>query len=133
MHELYLRLVAKKDEKWQGRTRFLAVAAKAMRQILIDHARKRNAAKRGGHWQRVTLSEAVGAPKNTEVDLICLNDALEKLAGLHKRQAKIVEMRFLAGLSVQEVARVLEVSEETVKVDWRMARAWLIKELSEGG
>ena len=133
VHELYLRLAKKSDGHWQDRTHFLAVAAKAMRQILIDHARKRNAAKRGGHWQRVTLSESVGAPKDTDVDLICLNDALEKLTGLHERQAQIVELRFLAGLTVQEVARVLEVSEETVKVDWRMARAWLMKELSEGG
>ena len=133
VHELYLRLAGKTQGQWQDRTHFLAVAAKAMRQILIDHARKRNAAKRGGRWQRVTLSEAVGAPKNTNVDLICLNDALIKLTSLHKRQAQIVELRFLAGLTVQEVARVLEVSAETVKVDWRMARAWLMKELSEGG
>ena len=103
-----------------------------MRQILIDHARRRNAEKRGGGWRRVTLSQADGAPGDMDVDILALDDALTKLGRLHERQARIVELRFLAGLTVHEVAGVLGVSGETVKVDWRMARAWLMQELGEG-
>lgn len=132
VHELYLRLASRRESEWKDRTHFLAVAAQAMRQILIDHARRSNAQKRGGHWQRVTLSEAYTAPPETAVDLIALNDALTKLTKLHQRQAQIVEFRFLAGLTVQEVARLLDVSVETVIGDWRMARAWLMQELAEG-
>ena len=103
-----------------------------MRQILIDHARRKGADKRGGGWRRVTLSKTLDLAPVIDMDLVTLNDALESLAQLHERQARIVELRFLAGMTIPEVAHVLEVSEKTVKDDWRMARAWLMQKLSDG-
>ncbi len=132
VHELYLRLTGHADGAWHDRCHFLAVASMAMRQIVMDHARQRRAEKRGGGWDRVTLSDVVGASPLAEADLIALDSALTKLDQLNERQARIVELRFLAGLTVEEVATLLDVSETTVKRDWRMARAWLMNELSDG-
>lgn len=132
VHELYLRLAKRNDCQWQDRAHFLATAAKAMRQILIDHARRKRADKRGGGWRRVTLSKTLDLAPVIDMDLVTLDDALESLAQLHERQARIVELRFLAGMTIPEVAHVLEVSEKTVKDDWRMARAWLMQKLSDG-
>ena len=127
VHEAYLRLV-RRDVAWDGRQHFVGVAAKAMRQILMNHARDRGALKRGGDWARVTLdgAPASGAP---DVDLLDLNAALEVLETLDERQCRIVELRFFGGLSVSETAMLLDVSEPTVKRDWRMARAWLFQQL----
>ena len=132
VHELYLRLVRQDNSQPLTREAFLAVAAKAMRHILIDHARERGAQKRGGSWRRIALHEADSSSPVAEVDIFELNEAIDRLSGMHERQAQIVEMRFLAGLNVREVADVLEISEETVKRDWRMARAWLMNELGQG-
>jgi RNA polymerase sigma factor (TIGR02999 family) len=110
----------------------MAVAAKAMRQILIDHARRRQAMKRGGEWQRVSLADAEDQTPLPDAELIALDEALNQLAKLNDRQARIVELRYLAGLSVKETAHVMSISERTVKSDWRMARAWLSRELRKG-
>lgn len=128
VNEAWLKL-AGQSAPWQNRAHFLGVAAQAMRRILVDHARRRAAAKRGGHEPRVTLAD-VAAPDGREVDLVLLDEALERLAALDERQAKMVTMRFFAGLSVEETAEALGVSEKTVKRDWAAAKAWLHRELA---
>jgi RNA polymerase sigma factor (TIGR02999 family) len=131
VNEAYIRLIGEKAHNWQNRTHFLAIAALSMRQILVQRARARNAAKRGGDPQRITLDEQLlPASQGTgEVDLVALDTALEKLAALNDRQAKIVELRYFGGLSVEEAATALGISPATVKRDWTLARAWLKKEL----
>jgi RNA polymerase sigma factor (TIGR02999 family) len=129
VHELYLRLATTPIDA-RDRKHFFAVAALAMRQILADRARKRASRKRGGDQLRVTLSE-VGDHREL-VDLIALEDALRRLEALDERQARVVELRCLVGLSVAETAEVLDLSERTVHASWRMARAWLIRELAAG-
>jgi RNA polymerase sigma factor (TIGR02999 family) len=133
VHEAYVRLIGEKAHNWQNRAHFLAIAALSMRQILIQRARARHAAKRGGDPERITLDEqlfaAGGHPQPHPVDLVALDTALEKLAALDARQAKIVELRYFGGLSVEEVADVLAISPATVKRDWTLARAWLKREL----
>jgi RNA polymerase sigma factor (TIGR02999 family) len=128
VHELYLKL-ARSSIDARDRKHFFAAAALAMRQILIDRARRRHADKRGGHALRVTLSMATN--QSSEADLVAINDALRRLEELSPRQARVVEMRCLLGLSVAETASALEVSERTVRGDWRVARAWLTDELRE--
>jgi RNA polymerase sigma factor (TIGR02999 family) len=132
VHEAYLRLVDQSNDSWQSRAHFMAVAAKAMRQILIDYARRQQAAKRGGNWRRISLDAAAESVALSPADMLALDEALNKLATLNQRQASIVELRFIAGLSVEETAHVLGVSGRTVKFDWRMARAWLSRELRKG-
>ncbi len=132
VHELYLRLLRQDNDQPLTRDAFLAVAAKAMRHIIIDHARERGAQKRGRGWRRIALQDADSSSLTTEVDIFELSDALDRLAALHERQAQIVEMRFLAGLTVHEIADLLSISQETVKRDWRMARAWLMIDLGTG-
>jgi RNA polymerase sigma factor (TIGR02999 family) len=131
VNEAYIRLIGEKAHNWQNRTHFLAIAALSMRQILVQRARTRKAAKRGGDPQRITLDEQLlpAAPDKGEVDLLALDTALEKLAALNERQAKIVELRYFGGLSVEEAAEALGISPATVKRDWTLARAWLKKEL----
>lgn len=128
VHDAYLRLV-KHAGNWSDRSHFYVVAAKAMRQILIDHARIQRAEKRGGGRQRVTLADVELSAKSEELDLVDLDAALSKLTELSARQAQVVELRFLAGLEVEEVAKVLRVSRRTVINDWRTARAFLRSEL----
>ncbi len=132
VHEAYLRLVDVNNVNWQHRAHFFAVAAQVMRHILLDRARQRVAAKRGGGGVHLNLDEApdVGAARAREV--IQLDDALTALATMEPRKAKVIELRFFAGLSVEETAEVLRVSPDTVVRDWRMARAWLLSELSSG-
>jgi RNA polymerase sigma factor (TIGR02999 family) len=132
VHEAYLRMVDQSGAQWQSRAHFMAVAAKAMRQILIDYARRQNAAKRGGAWRRITLDQAADLLPISEIDVLALDEALTRLAALNQRQSQIVELRFIAGLTVDEAAHVLGVSSRTVKFDWRMARAWLSRELRKG-
>jgi RNA polymerase sigma factor (TIGR02999 family) len=128
-HEAYLKLIDQTRAQWKDRAHFLAVAAEAIRRILIDHARLHRAAKRDPR-RRIALSFAGDLPEpTTDVDLIELEEALERLASLSGRQAKVVELRFFAGLSVEEAAEALDVSPRTVKGDWRVARAWLQREL----
>jgi RNA polymerase sigma factor (TIGR02999 family) len=133
VHEAYLRLVGRPPDGWQGRTHFFAVAAIAMRQILLDHAKHHGREKRGGGMQRVTLEDAVAPTTGPDVDLLALGQALERLAALSERQARIVELRFFGGLTVEEIAEVLGVSKRTVEGDWTFAKAWLRAELSKGG
>ncbi|MCB9854576.1 MAG: sigma-70 family RNA polymerase sigma factor [Phycisphaerales bacterium] len=130
VHEAYLRMV-RADASWTSRKHFFDIAAMAMRQLLTDHARRRGSLKRGGDVGRITLSEANADPgQGTDVDIVALDEALTKLNGLDARQGRIVELRFLAGLSVEETADILGISPRTVKLDWRMAKAWLRTELS---
>jgi RNA polymerase sigma factor (TIGR02999 family) len=134
VNEAYFRLVDQKSVEWQNRAHFFGVAAQIMRRILCDHARARRADKRGGNAPRLALDEALGlAGAGGTPDLADLDEALQKLAALSERQAKVVEMRFFAGLSVEEAAEALGSSPATVKRDWTFAKAWLAKELTEGG
>jgi RNA polymerase sigma factor (TIGR02999 family) len=131
VHEAYLRLAGESAE-WNSRTHVFAVGARVMRRLLIDHARGRGRDKRGGDWQRVTLDPQV-SPVGTDLDgdsLIALDGALERLAALDQREARIVEMRFFSGLTIEEIAAELGVSKRTVEADWTHARAWLRRELS---
>lgn len=131
VHEAYLRLVEQRQAVWQNRSQFFAVAARVMRRILVDHARRHLAHKRGGSRCRVSLDEADGAAlPAADVDLIALEQALTELAALDGGMARIVELRFFAGLSLPETAAVLEVSESTVSREWRMARAWLYRRIT---
>ncbi len=129
VHEAFLRLDGYKDISWQGRAHFLAVASRVMRRVLVDHARRRNAAKRGGAPIRVTLTDVAAPRESTDADLIALNDALERLEDTDPRQCRVVEMHYFGGLSYAEIAAVLGVSEPTVKRDWRVARLWLRRAL----
>jgi RNA polymerase sigma-70 factor (ECF subfamily) len=132
VHEAYLRLVGQHDVDWKNRGHFFAIASQAMRRILVDHARRRNAAKRGGAQGRSPLdSIALAVPGS--VDVVDLDMALEKLARLDPQEARVVELRFFAGLTVPQVALALGVSRATVERDWAAARAWLRRELGAGG
>ncbi len=131
VNEAYVRLVRQEAVEWQSRAHFFAVAAQAIRRILVDHARGRQRAKRGGDRERVTLDEDIALPIERDVDLIALDEALQQLSQLHARQAQIVELRFFGGLTLTEVAEYLDVSPRTVDGDWSMARAWLRRALRE--
>jgi len=124
VHEVFLKLVDVENIEWQGKAQFLALAARQIRKILIDHARRHRAAKRGAGARRVELQPDVAAPE-IDVDLLALDDALAALADRSPRQSQVVELRYFGGMSVEEVAEVLGVSPRTVKGDWRAARAWL--------
>lgn len=129
VHEAYLKLVNQTAAQWNDRAHFFAVAAKAMRQILVNHAHARNAEKRGGGATRILLGDDLAPTPERDFDAIALDEALNRLAALDERKARVVELRFFSGLSVDEVAHVLNVSKTTVEADWRLARAWLSKEL----
>ncbi len=133
VHEAYLRLLKDKRQPWVSRTHFLAIAANSMRQILVERARARAASKRGGSRVRVTMGENIVAGREDSVDLLTLDHALEKLSAMDPQLARIVELRFFAGLSVEETAEALKTSPATVKRSWSVARAWLKRELSEDG
>ncbi len=130
VHETYLKLVGDADIPWSDRTHFFAVAARAMRQILVDHARRRSAAKRGGAAERVTLTNLPAPGGEMSADLVALDAALEKLAVLDPVQARLVELRYFGGLTIEETADVLGSSPATVKRAWASARAFLFAELS---
>lgn len=132
VHEAYLRLADEPGARWEDRAHFTAVAARAMRRILVDHARARNAAKRGSGAGHISLAdfEPGVIDSGMGVDLVALDDALARLASFDERQARIVELRFFAGLSVDESAAVIGASPRTVKRDWQMARAWLKRDMS---
>jgi len=129
VHEVYLKLVGQTGVDWQGRAHFLAFAAKAMRQILVDHARRHRAAKRGGDRHRIELDGNLVIKSNRNVDLLALEDALTKLTKLDPRQAQMIELRFFGGLSIAEVAQVMGKSKRSVEREWTMIRAWLRREL----
>jgi RNA polymerase sigma factor (TIGR02999 family) len=130
VHEAYLRLIDQKRVAWQNRAHFLGVAAEMMRRILIDHARTRKAAKRGGGATRITLDESLAPSGPRELDLIALDKALNELATLDSRQSRVVELRAFGGLSVEETAEVMDISPATVKRYWAFSSAWLARRLS---
>lgn len=129
VHECFLRLAKADQFQFLGREEFLGLASRVLRQVLVDHARSQGRLKRGPEWQRVTLSGALVADRAADIDLVDLNDALDKLAQLDARQARIVELRFLGGLEMSEIARLTQASLGEVEDDWVMARAWLRREL----
>lgn len=131
VHEVFLRFLGSTDLSWKSRSHFMHIAAQAMRRILVDHARARRAEKRGGNAVRVTLDDQLRAPGGEVADALDIDEALQRLAALDERKARVVELRVFAGLSVEETARMLGVSEPTVKREWRFARAWMQKALSE--
>ena len=131
INEAYVRLVDGKAVAWHDRTHFLAVSARVMRRILVDHARARQYKKRGGDMARVTFDEALVVSSDPREDLVALDDALEALARFDQRKCRVIELRFFGGLSVEETAQVLGVSADTVKRDWRLAKLWLLHELEE--
>ena len=130
VHETYLRIVDSSRVQWQNRAHFFAVAAQCMRRILVDAARARQSLKRGGDQTRVDMDPDLTIAESPSVDLVALDEALTTLAGVDQRRARVVEVRFFGGLSVEETAEVLEVSPETVMRDWKVARAWLFKQLN---
>ena len=129
VHEAYVRLIDQAGVRWQNRAHFYGIAAEMMRRILVDHARKRNAAKRGGEAVKVTLNDEDQPAAEQNLDLIAVDEALTKLAALDKQQARVVELRFFGGLNVEETAEVLGISDRTVKRDWSVAKAWIRREL----
>jgi RNA polymerase sigma factor (TIGR02999 family) len=132
VHETYLRLLGQHRSHLHNRMQFFALAAQLMRRVLVDHARRRAARKRGGAGVRVTFDEAIASPA-PDADLVALDEALTELFALDARQARTVELRFFGGLSVEEVAEALQVSRSTAERDWRLARAWLYRRLKRDG
>jgi RNA polymerase sigma factor (TIGR02999 family) len=130
VHEVFIKLVDQTRVNYRGRTHFLALSAQAMRRILVDHARGKARDKRGGGRPRIELDESLTVSAQRDEDLLALDEALEKLAKLDPRQAKIVEMRFFGGMTVEEVAEALGVSKRTIESEWTMVRAWLRREMS---
>ena len=131
IHETYLKIAGDVERNWQSRTHFFGVAAKAMRHILVDYARSKNNQKRGGWQERVTLQENMRVTNQSTEDIVALDDALNRLAALDERKVRVVDMKFFAGLKVEEIAGVLKVSPETVKRDWNFAQTWLLRELKK--
>jgi RNA polymerase sigma factor (TIGR02999 family) len=129
VNEAYLRLVDQQKVEWQNRAQFFGLAARLMRNILVDHARSHQAAKRGGRQLSVSLSRADRVSKEPAIDLVALHETLERLAANDEQKGRIVELRFFGGLTIEETAEVLEISHATVERDWKMARAWLRCEL----
>jgi len=130
VHEAYLRLIGLNPPRWESRTHFFAIAAQLMRQILVDYARRHVAVKRGGGACKVSLEEATLVSKQKDVDVLSLDDALKALAKIDPRQSRVVELRFFAGLSLEEISEALEIAPATVQRDWTAARAWLHREIS---
>jgi RNA polymerase sigma factor (TIGR02999 family) len=133
VNEAYVRLVDGKAVEWHDRAHFLAVSARMMRRILVDHARARNYQKRGGHAARVTFDEGLVVTNEPGTDFVALDDALAALAKFDERKSRVIEMRFFGGLSVEETASVLNVSPDAVMRDWRLAKVWLRREMREKG
>jgi RNA polymerase sigma-70 factor (ECF subfamily) len=132
VHEAYLRLADQREVRWKNREQFVGVAAQLMRRILVDYSRSHDAQKRGKGFERVFLEEAEGVSKGKSSDVIALDEALTRLAEFDPQQARLVEMRFFGGLSLEEAAGVLGVSRTTVKRNWNLSKAWLARELSKG-
>jgi RNA polymerase sigma factor (TIGR02999 family) len=131
VNEAYIRMVGQDQVDWQNRTHFFAVCARVMRNLLVDRARSRQADKHGGGARRVSLDDAAVVLPERQIDLLALDEALDRLAGIDPRKSQIVEMRYFGGMSVEETAEVLEVSAITVKREWLKARAWLYRELDK--
>lgn len=129
VHEAYLRLLGEESPQWKNRAHFFGVAAQVMRHILVDHARNRRAAKRGGGVPRLALDPQMALPQTRDLDLLALDDALNRLAELDAQQSRLIELRFFGGLSIVETAATLNISAATVKREWATARAWLQREM----
>jgi RNA polymerase sigma factor (TIGR02999 family) len=133
VHEVYLRLAGPEPTRWEHRAHFFGAAARAMRQVLVDHARARDRLKRGGGRPKVALpDEAPSAAEVPVLDILALHEALDRLAAMDARKAQVVELRFFAGLSVEEIAKILDVATGTIAGDWKIAKMWLHRELSKG-
>lgn len=129
VNEAFVRLVDARSIPWQDRAHFLGIAARLMRRVLVDHARTRGYRKRGGDLQRVSLDEAMVVSRDLDVNLLALDRALDRLAEADPRKVRVIEMRFFGGLTVEETAEALQVSTDTVKRDWRLAKLWLLRDL----
>jgi len=129
VNEVYLRLVSQHEMKWQNRAQFLGIAAQMMRRILVSHARSRRAAKRGGGGDRITLEEGIAAAPERDVNLLALDEALNRLEAVDAEKSRMVELRFFSGLSVEETAEVMGVSPRTIDRQWQTAKAWLYREI----
>lgn len=127
VHEAFIKLSDRNDIEWKDRNHFLAIASKVMRSILVDYARYKNRAKRGGKDENIPFEESfyIASSESSPIDLIALNEALEELASFDERQAKIVELKYFGGMTMDEIAEVLEISTSTVKREWNIAKAWL--------
>lgn len=130
IHEVYLKLADQQENRWQNRIHFFAVAAQAMRHILVDHARSHQTQKRGGKTQLVSLEETAIISNERANEVVALDESLKELFALDERKGRVVELRYFGGLSVEETAAVLNISQETVMRDWRFAKSWLLRELS---
>jgi RNA polymerase sigma factor (TIGR02999 family) len=130
IHEAYVRLVDQRNVQWQNRAHFFGIAAQMMRRILVDHARTKKRAKRGGSRIKVSIADATVLVKGQDLDVVALDQALNRLAEIDEQQSRVVELRFFSGLTVEETAEVMGISTATVKRDWSMAKAWLHRELS---
>ena len=130
VNEAYLRLVDVRRVQWQDRAHFFAMAARVMRRVLVDFARSRNNQKRGGALHRVTFDDNLTVSSETPEDVIAIDEALRSLAAQHERKSQVVELRFFGGLSVEETAEVLKISQETVMRDWKFAKSWLLRKLA---
>jgi RNA polymerase sigma-70 factor (ECF subfamily) len=133
VNEAFLKLTDARHIRWQDRAHFVGISARLMRRVLVDHARRRGYGKRGGGAQRVTLHDELVASADPALDLVALDRALEALAKVDARKSRIIELRFFGGLTVEETAEVLDVSGDTVKRDWRLAKLWLLRELEGDG
>lgn len=130
VHEAYIRLCGSQQETSEGKTQYMRLAAQAMRRVLIDHARRKLSQKRGGRPRKTLLKPAMAIESEDTIDLLALDQALQNLSDLDPRLGQVVELRYFGGLTVEEIARVLDISPRTVKSDWKMAKAWLKRELS---
>jgi RNA polymerase sigma factor (TIGR02999 family) len=133
VNEAYLRLIDSSRVNWQNRTHFFAISAQLMRRVLVDFARAKNSLKRGGERIQVTLDERIEAASEDVTDLVALDEALQKLAEMNERQAKIVELRYFGGLSEEEIGETLQISTRTVRRDWNIAKAWLFRAIKNEG
>ena len=131
VNETYLRLVDQERVQWRNRAHFFAISARMMRRILVDHARQRRAEKRGGAMPRLSLDESAGVAKRTDLDLVALDQALDDLSKLDPQQARVIELRFFGGLTIEEISEALDISAATVTRDWVTAKAWLFSQLKD--
>ena len=129
VHEAYIKLIGDQNVSWENRAHFFGIAAQSMRQILVDHARKRNAKKRGGGQINLSIDEILKVSEKADEQVLNLDEALKKLEAVDKRAAKIVELRYFSGLTIEETAKVLNISPSTAKRDWNFAKAWLYREI----
>lgn len=132
VHEAYLKLVDQKDATWQNRAQFFAVASQVMRRILVDYARRHLASKRGGGYYKLTLDEGLVSSGEKDIELLALDQALDRLEAIDLRQSRVAELRIFGGLSLEETAHALDISPRTVRREWSMAKAWLRKEIKKG-